>query len=206
MSRNFFITLVLFALCCAACLGADSAVLTVKVSDPSGAPAPGALVELRAGSNAAVTAKTGPDGKAQFSALAAGEYTLRITLSGFSPVERAIVIAEAQPLEIAIALALAPGKEEIEVTSKAGALANSDPNYRALRDAGTVETYTVNELKIQRDRGVLGLHAGRISFSPPLLGRLTMASFSGQGDSPWRALPASEDRYSAPFTGQESDP
>ena len=204
MSRNFFITLVLFALCCAACLGADSAVLTVKVSDPSGAPAPGALVELRAGSNAAVTAKTGPDGKAQFSALAAGEYTLRITLSGFSPVERAIVIAEAQPLEIAIALALAPGKEEIEVTSKAGALANSDPNYSALRDAATVETYTVNELKIQRDRGVLTLHAGRISFSPPLLGRVTMASFSGQGEFTLAPLPTSEIESLRRITGQDS--
>jgi hypothetical protein len=44
MSRNLFIILVLFASFCAASLGADPAVLTVKVSDPSGAPAPAALV------------------------------------------------------------------------------------------------------------------------------------------------------------------
>ncbi|MGD0580698.1 MAG: carboxypeptidase-like regulatory domain-containing protein, partial [Bryobacteraceae bacterium] len=149
MSRNPLRTLSLLALFCAGSFGADSAVLTVKVTDPSGAPAPGAQVELRAASGAAAgSAKTGSDGKAQFSALAAGQYTLRLTLSGFNPVERAVVVTEGEPLEIAITLALAPGKEEIEVTSKAGALANSDPNYRALRDAGTVETYAVNELKI----------------------------------------------------------
>jgi len=205
MFRNLFITLVLFAVFCAACLGADSAVLTVEVSDPSGAPAPAALVELRAGSRAAAAAaKTGPDGKAQFSALAAGEYTLRIVLSGFNPVERAVVVADAQVLEIAVTLALAPGKEEIEVTSKAGALANNDPNYRALRDAGTVETFTVNELKIQRDRGVLVLHAGRISFTAPLLGRVTMASFSGQGEFTLAPLPASEVESLRRFTGQNT--
>src|SRR5271157_5464587 len=205
MSRNLFVILLFLALFCTACFGADLAVLTVKVSDPSGAPAPAALVELRAGPGAAAaTAKTGPDGKAQFSALAAGQYSLRITLSGFSSVERAVVVAEAQELEIAVTLALSPGKEEIEVTSKAGALANSDPNYRALRDAGTVETYAVSELTIQRDRGVLVLHAGRISFTAPLLGRVTMASFSGQGEFTLAPLPASEVESLRRFTGQDT--
>ncbi len=183
MLPKFSKTLALVALLCANCLCANAAVLTVKVSDPSGAPALGAQVELLAASGApAGSLKTGSDGKAEFAALAAGHYTLRITLRGFSPVERAVEVADAGPLEIAITLALAPGQEEIEVTSHAGALANNDPNYRALRDAGTVETYSVNELTIKRDRGVLVLHQGRISFTSAVLGRVTMASFSGNGE------------------------
>ena len=205
MLPNFSRTLALLALLCAACLCANAAVLTVQVSDPSGSPALGAQVELRAASGApAGSVKTGADGKAEFTALTAGHYTLRITLRGFSPVERAVEVAGAGPLQIAITLALAPGQEEIEVTSHAGALANNDPNYRALRDAGTVETYSVNELIIKRDRGVLVLHQGRISFTSAVLGRVTMASFSGNGEFTLTPLPASEVEYLRHFTSEDA--
>jgi len=60
-------------------------------------------------------------------------------------------------------------------------LANMDSNYRALRNAAPGETYRVENIELKRDVATITLRSGRITFVPPVLGRVTMAVFSGEG-------------------------
>ncbi len=64
----------------------------------------------------------------------------------------------------------------------AGSKSNSDSNYRALRSGVIGESYTVSTLTLKRDVGTLTLRNGRISFLTPVLGRVTMAVFMGEGE------------------------
>ena len=60
-------------------------------------------------------------------------------------------------------------------------LANSDPNYVALRNGAPAESYLVENIELKRDVGTITLKSGQISFLPPVLGRVTTAVFSGEG-------------------------
>jgi hypothetical protein len=60
-------------------------------------------------------------------------------------------------------------------------LANSDPNYQALRNAAPSETFLVENIELKRDVGTITLRTGQITFLPPVLGRVTTAVFSGEG-------------------------
>lgn len=60
-------------------------------------------------------------------------------------------------------------------------LANSDPNYHALRTNAPAETYRVENIELKRDVGTITLRTGQITFLPPVLGRVSMAVFSGEG-------------------------
>ena len=60
-------------------------------------------------------------------------------------------------------------------------LANSDANYHALRNAAPQETYRVENIELKRDVGTITLRTGEITFLAPVMGRMTMAVFSGEG-------------------------
>ena len=83
--------------------------------------------------------------------------------------------------EITITLQIEAEKTEVEVQGKRSSLANSDPNYRALRDARPSETYQVENIELKRDVGTVTLRSGNITFIPAVLNRVTMAVFSGEG-------------------------
>src|SRR6266545_3041382 len=59
---------------------------------------------------------------------------------------------------------------------------NSDPNYRALRDGKPDKTYTVSNLTLKRDVATIKLNSGRISFVTPVLGRIVIGVFVGEGE------------------------
>src|SRR5215470_9384617 len=59
---------------------------------------------------------------------------------------------------------------------------NSDPNYRALRDSKPDKSYTVSNLTLKRDVATIKLTSGRISFVPPVLGRIAIGVFVGEGE------------------------
>jgi hypothetical protein len=61
-------------------------------------------------------------------------------------------------------------------------MANSDPNYRALRDAKPEKTYTVSNLTLNRDAAAIKLTSGRISFIQPILDRIVIGVFVGEGE------------------------
>src|SRR5690349_13614278 len=61
-------------------------------------------------------------------------------------------------------------------------MANLDPNYRALRDAKPDKTYAVSNLTLKRDAATVKLNSGRISFVPPILDRIAIGVFVGEGE------------------------
>lgn len=84
------------------------------------------------------------------------------------------------------------------------ASANTDPNYRLLRDSEPKQTYAVSNITLKRDAGSLLLRSGRISFVPPVLGRVTMAAFSGDGEFTLEPAIASERNYLRLITEKET--
>jgi hypothetical protein len=73
-------------------------------------------------------------------------------------------------------------------------LANADENYTALRSLPLTETYAVADLTLKRDIGILRLLKGTVTFGQPVLGKVTLAVFSGEGEFvfepsvPWEVL------------------
>jgi hypothetical protein len=71
--------------------------------------------------------------------------------------------------------------QESTVLPSAPTAANSDPNYRALRDGEPKEAISVRNLILKRDSATITLQSGEIAFERPVLGRRAIASFSGHG-------------------------
>lgn len=159
-----------------------AAALSGTVRDPTGAGAANAQITARSeASGEVVRAQSDVQGHYSME-LAAGAYVVQVSLTGFTQAERRVTIEEAKPATLDVKLELAETREEVNVRGKGEGLANSDPNYRALRDAQPSETFEVKNLVLKRDLGVLRLKSGRISFIPPVLGRVTMAAFTGEGE------------------------
>src|SRR3712207_3113446 len=74
------------------------------------------------------------------------------------------------------------------IAAQAPAAANSDPNYRQLRDAAPAETLAVERVSLIRDIGQIALRKGTVAFIPPVLGRTPIAVFVGEGE--FRLAPA----------------
>jgi hypothetical protein len=79
------------------------------------------------------------------------------------------------------ALSAADFTPQAAAGSAAPAQANSDVNYRALRDGTPAETYHAENIVLKRDVCTLTLKSGEISFLPAVLGQRTMAVFTGVG-------------------------
>lgn len=59
--------------------------------------------------------------------------------------------------------------------------ANSDENYRALRDGAAGESLRVENIVLKRDAGTITLRSGSISFLPAVLGKVSIGVFTGEG-------------------------
>ena len=82
------------------------------------------------------------------------------------------------PVVLVCALALA-----IQAQDKAAAPAGAppDPNYTALRNAAPSQSFGVSGLTIERDAEKLEFKSGTLTFLTPVLDRVSMAVFSGDG-------------------------
>jgi hypothetical protein len=67
----------------------------------------------------------------------------------------------------------------------AAAQPNTEPTYRALRDALPAETFLVENIVLKRDQGFITLKSGMLAFTPKIEGRDTVAVFEGEGASPF---------------------
>ena len=159
-----------------------AATLSGTVRDPSGAGALNAQITARNDATGEVIRATSDSQGRYTMELAPGSYQIQISLAGFTTAERRLTIDEGHPAALDIKLELAESHAEVSVHGKGETLANADPNYRALRDAQPRETFSVNNIVLKRDKGTLTLKTGRISFVPPVLGRVTMAAFTGEGE------------------------
>src|SRR5215471_4099501 len=152
------------------------------VKDPAGAAVAGAPVEVRAvpPTGPAKNTKTDTAGKFQFSNLASTHFRVRVAQPGFEPFETDVVVEDGKDATVEVNLKIAVARESLEVA--AGKRQNVDPVYRALRTGEAGDTFTVENLVIKRDAGVLTLKKGNIALSAPAMGRDTMAIFSGEGE------------------------
>jgi len=160
---------------------ASAAVLHVTVKDPSKAPVPEASVHLTTelGIDAGIKG-TGQDGTAAFPDLPAGKYSITVRHDGFADAQKYVELTEKADTNVEIDLVIAAQETTVEVESHSS-LANSDPNYKRLRNAEIAETYRVENLIIKRDMGTITMKSGAISFTAPVLGRVAVAVFSGEG-------------------------
>ncbi len=69
---------------------------------------------------------------------------------------------------------------------------NSDANYRALRDGKLAESFTAENIVLQRDAGTITFKSGELSFQAPVLNRPAVAVFTGQGHFHLKPAVASE--------------
>jgi len=110
----------------------SSASLTGTVLDPRGVPLPGAAVSVKNETTGATRKMTSDgQGKYAFANLAAGKYTIQVDAPGFSTSKRAVQVAEGQPADVPVTLALGNVSEEItveasEANSVAAAMAPMD--------------------------------------------------------------------------------
>jgi hypothetical protein len=152
------------------------------VRDPSGLVVAGAAVTAtNTATSAAKSTKTDTQGRFSIDALPPGAYQLVVRQQGFEAEERAVTIAQEPKLEVIIQLRIQAQETVVEVSGKRSTLANADENYRALRDSGIHDFIHVENATLQRDVGQLRFRSGVIGFLPPVLGRVAMAVFVGQG-------------------------
>lgn len=129
---------------------------------------------------APITVKTDGQGRFRFDDLPAALYTITAAAAGFD-LEKQTVAVEDKPVDLIFDLKIAQQETAIEVAGKRSPLANSDPNYLALRNGEPAGSYSVKNVVLKRDVGTFTFRTGRFSILPPLEGHVVMAVFTGDG-------------------------
>jgi hypothetical protein len=157
--------------------------LVGTIRDPSGAVIPGVTVDLIAeATGRPLTVRADSGGQFRATGLTAGQYQIKISHSGFQLYTQTVAVEENQTTAVEIRLEIAQNVQELRVSGKAGASANSDPNYRKLRDQELAETYLIENVVLKRDAGIITLKSGTIRFGPAILGKVTLGVFAGEGE------------------------
>ncbi|HVW07683.1 MAG TPA: carboxypeptidase regulatory-like domain-containing protein, partial [Bryobacteraceae bacterium] len=162
------------------CLPTFAATLNITVKDPSNAFVFGAAVTVTPQNGPSQNKSTDLQGEAAFD-LPAGQYHVSAIHTGFEPAERDATIAN-RPVDLTITLRIAAASTTMQVSGKRSPLANSDPNYRALRKGRLTQIYRVSNLTLTRDAGTFQFRSGSFSFLPSVLGRVTTGVFIGDGN------------------------
>ena len=160
----------------------QGAALSAVVKDPSGGLVAGASVVAEGKAlPAPLQALTDTQGRARFDPLAAGSYRITVTKEGFELWERTVAIGD-KPFDLNVSLKLKTVTTSVQVSGRRSPLANSDPNYHALRGGKLIKVYRVNNLVLTRDVGTFTFRAGSFSFLPPVLGQVATGVFVGDGN------------------------
>src|SRR5882757_7402955 len=110
------------------------------VLDPSGAVIVGARIEISGGGlSQPITFSSDARGKFMSPDLKPGNYSLRVTREGFEPLVKTVDLHGMAELELK--LAVASQHEDVTVSGKGRAYANTDPIYRQLRTIGLGQSY-----------------------------------------------------------------
>jgi hypothetical protein len=155
--------------------------LTVTVKDPGQALVGDAVVEVTSADNVQHKQSTDNSGRAAFEQLPAGTYRVAVRNDGFANWEGSIKVGD-RPVGLAVALKLAAVSSSVRVTARRSPLANSDPNYQALRLGKLSKVYQVSNFVLTRDAGTLTFRSGSFSFLPAVLGHVTTGVFVGDGN------------------------
>ncbi|MGE0103359.1 MAG: carboxypeptidase regulatory-like domain-containing protein [Blastocatellales bacterium] len=183
----------------------QSGTLVGTVSDPTGAVIQRARVTVR---NQATgqerSSVTDDSGKFRLEGLTPGEYIITIEREGFRTTQQSVTISGGAPAGLEIRLEIAETRAEVAVGAKGALTPNSDPNYRAVRDAAVDQTYEINDVTLKRDAAVFKLISGRITFFKPVLDKVAMAVFVGEGEITLTPYLEIERNYIKALTGKES--
>ena len=148
--------------------------------DPSGAVIVGARIEITGGDlTLPVVISSDSRGKFVSPDLKPGSYSLRVTREGFEPLTKTLDVRSAVELELR--LGLAKQHEEVSVSGKGRAYANSDPVYRQLRGIGLGQTFRFDNFKVEVDTATFQFQTGTLTLLPPVNGIVTGAIFVGEG-------------------------
>ncbi len=150
--------------------------LNVTVRDPGSALVSGAQVAV-----SDRTRTTDNQGRASFPQLPAGTYPVTVAKQGFSLWTNRVTVSD-QPFELAVSLTLEAITTSVRVSARRSPLANSDPNYQALRNEKLIHVHRVSNLVMNRDAGVFTFRSGSFSFLPPVMGHVTTGVFVGDGN------------------------
>lgn len=122
-----------------------SAKLSGVVRDPTGALVPGAKVQLeRAGGAVIASATTDDSGRFQLAQPLSGDYELVVVCPGFSPVDRALHVAQTPLSPLSLTMKLADVADSVTVNAEDMDVAAPDAN----KDAATISADDVKNLPI----------------------------------------------------------
>jgi Ca-activated chloride channel homolog len=88
------------------------------VVDPAGSAIPGATVELSSGSRVIAKTTSGADGRFAFENVAAGNYEIRVTLTGFRQIVVRIAIGSSAPQPLTVKLLIGSMSESVVVEAE----------------------------------------------------------------------------------------
>src|SRR6185312_6891208 len=139
-SNRALVKLVLLLVCLAFPAWLYAETVSGTVVDPSGAVIVGARIEITGG-DLTQPVVLSSDGRGKFVSpdLKPGSYSLNLTREGFEPLKKTVDLRGAVELELT--LGVAKQHEEVSVSGKGRAYANSDPVYRQLRGIGLGQTF-----------------------------------------------------------------
>ncbi len=157
-----------------------SETLSGKVVDQSGAVVVGAKIEI-SGATLAKPVALLSDGEGKFSVadLKLGTYSVRVTRDGFEPLVKSVDLSG--PVEMRFELVIGKRREEVSVSGKSRAFANSDPVYQMLRSIGPGTTFRFDNFTLQLDTGTFQFKTGTLTMLSPVNGIVTGAVFIGDG-------------------------
>ncbi len=170
--------LLLLCLASPALLHADT--ISGTVLDPSGALIAGAHIEITGGElTQPIVLSSDARGKFVSPDLKPGNYSLRITWEGFEPLVKTVDLHGTAELELK--LAIAKQREEVTVSGKGRAYANTDPIYKQLRNIGLGETFRFDDFTVQLDAATFHFQKGTLTLLNPVNGVVTGAIYIGEG-------------------------
>ena len=127
--RQLISSLFLVLACAGYSLAQDTGMLRGKVSDPSGAVVPGAVLTVKSATGATQTVTSGADGSYTVKGLAPGQYTVTVSAEGFAAFSKmAVAIAAGRPQTLDVPLEIEVVKQNVEVQSEGNTLDTAPAN------------------------------------------------------------------------------
>lgn len=157
--------------------------LFITVKDPQGALVAGAIVNAIVPPGAApLSIFTDREGRAVFSSLSSGKYWVIVSRDGFETWKHDVSVGNDE-VNLAVTLTISKVMSEIQVSDNRARspLANSDANYRAIRQGRLSMVYRVHNLTLKRDTATFTFRSGSFSFLPAVLGHVILGVFVGDG-------------------------
>ncbi len=172
--------LALLMLCVTSPMLLHAETISGTVLDPSGAVIVGARVEISGGElSQPIIVSSDARGRFVSPDLKPGNYSLHVTRQGFEPLVKTVDLHG--PAELELKLAIAKQREEVTVSGKGRAYANSDPIYHQLRNVGLGETFRFDDFTVHLDAATFHFQKGTLTLLSPVNGVVTGAIYIGEG-------------------------